>query len=96
MAVISALLIAAVVAVIAGGMLTRQTLFTRSLECAGQLRVQGTARLPGGVQLSRQLLSGTPASASPPDALWPTLELNPSVMPGSGQVDTPVRRPAGR
>src|SRR3546814_11375417 len=55
MAVISALLIAAVVAVIAGGMLTRQTLFTRSLE-AEQLRIQGTARLQGGLQLSRQLL----------------------------------------
>ena len=40
MAIISALLIAAVVAVIAGGMLTRQTVFTRSLE-AEQMRTQG-------------------------------------------------------
>lgn len=55
MAIISALLIAAVVAVIAGGMLTRQTVFTRSLE-AEQLRVQGTWLLQGGVEISRQLL----------------------------------------
>ena len=44
MAIISALLIAAVVAVIAGGMLTRQSVFTRSLE-AEQARVQGSAVL---------------------------------------------------
>ncbi|WP_347906202.1 type II secretion system minor pseudopilin GspK [Pseudomonas purpurea] len=55
MAIISALLIAAVVAVIAGGMLTRQTVFTRSLE-AEQLRVQGAWLLQGGVEISRQLL----------------------------------------
>ncbi|MCQ2995425.1 type II secretion system minor pseudopilin GspK [Pseudomonas syringae] len=55
MAIISALLIAAVVAVIAGGMLTRQTIFTRSLE-AEQQRVEGAWLLHGGVELSRQLL----------------------------------------
>lgn len=55
MAIISALLIAAVVAVIAGGMLTRQTVFTRSLE-AEQARVQGAWVLNGGIEISRQLL----------------------------------------
>ncbi|MFJ4142608.1 type II secretion system minor pseudopilin GspK [Pseudomonas sp. NPDC089734] len=55
MAIISALLIAAVVAVIAGGMLTRQSVFTRSLE-AEQQRVEGTWLLLAGVELSRQLL----------------------------------------
>ncbi|WP_339532930.1 type II secretion system minor pseudopilin GspK [Pseudomonas mucidolens] len=55
MAIISALLIAAVVAVMAGAMLTRQTVFTRSLE-AEQLRVQGSWLLQGGLQASRQLL----------------------------------------
>jgi len=55
MAIISALLIAAVVAVIAGGMLTRQTVFTRGLE-AEQLRVQGSWSLQGGLEISRQLL----------------------------------------
>ncbi|MCK6190596.1 MULTISPECIES: type II secretion system minor pseudopilin GspK [unclassified Pseudomonas] len=55
MAIISALLIAAVVAVIAGGMLTRQTVFTRSLE-AEQLRIQGQWLLLGGIERSRQLL----------------------------------------
>jgi general secretion pathway protein K len=55
MAIISALLIAAVVAVIAGGMLTRQTVFTRSLE-AEQSRVQGAWVLHGGIEISRQLL----------------------------------------
>ncbi|MGC6374063.1 type II secretion system minor pseudopilin GspK [Pseudomonas sp. K2I15] len=55
MAIISALLIAAVVAVIAGGMLTRQTVFTRSLE-AEQLRIQGQWLLNGGLETSRQLL----------------------------------------
>jgi|RhiMetStandDraft_4_1073278.scaffolds.fasta_scaffold02324_6 general secretion pathway protein K len=55
MAIISALLIAAVVAVIAGGMLTRQTVFTRSLE-AEQLRVQGAWVLHGGIEISRHLL----------------------------------------
>ncbi|URM25851.1 type II secretion system minor pseudopilin GspK [Pseudomonas frederiksbergensis] len=55
MAIISALLIAAVVAVIAGGMLTRQSVFTRSLE-AEQARVQGSAVLLSGLEISRQLL----------------------------------------
>jgi len=55
MAIISALLIAAVVAVIAGGMLARQSVFTRSLE-AEQSRVQGAWLLRGGLELSRQLL----------------------------------------
>ncbi|MBO0495179.1 type II secretion system minor pseudopilin GspK [Pseudomonas sp. Marseille-Q1929] len=55
MAIISALLIAAVVAVIAGGMLTRQTVFTRSLE-AEQLRVQGQWLLQGSLERSRQML----------------------------------------
>jgi general secretion pathway protein K len=55
MAIISALLIAAVVAVIAAGMLTRQSISTRSLE-AEQLRVQGRWVLHGGLELSRQLL----------------------------------------
>jgi general secretion pathway protein K len=55
MAIISALLIAAVVAVIAGAMLTRQTVFTRSLE-AEQLRIQGSWVLQGGLEISRQLL----------------------------------------
>ena len=55
MAIISALLIAAVVAVLAGSMLTRQTVFTRSLE-AEQLRVQGQWVLQGALERSRQLL----------------------------------------
>ncbi|QHF47953.1 HxcX atypical pseudopilin [Pseudomonas sp. S35] len=55
MAIISALLIAAVVAVIAGAMLTRQTVFTRSLE-AEQMRVQGQWLLQGGLERSRQML----------------------------------------
>ncbi|AJO78367.1 type II secretion system minor pseudopilin GspK [Pseudomonas sp. MRSN 12121] len=55
MAIISALLIAAVVAVIAGGMLTRQTLFTRALE-SEQLRVQGSWQLQGGLEVGRQRL----------------------------------------
>jgi len=55
MAVISALLIAAVVAVIAAGMLTRQSVSTRSLE-AEQCRVQSHAALLGGLEVSRQLL----------------------------------------
>ncbi|WP_273820787.1 type II secretion system minor pseudopilin GspK [Pseudomonas asplenii] len=54
-AVISALLIAAVVAVIAAGMLTRQRVFTRSLE-AQQCHAQGRAVLQGGLEASRQLL----------------------------------------
>ncbi|MEX3776990.1 type II secretion system minor pseudopilin GspK [Pseudomonas sp. MYb118] len=55
MAIISALLIAAVVAVIAAGMLTRQSVFTRQLE-AEQARVQGVAVLRGGIEVSRHLL----------------------------------------
>lgn len=55
MAIISALLIAAVVAVLAGSMLTRQTVFTRSLE-AEQLRIQGQWLLQGGLEQSRRLL----------------------------------------
>lgn len=55
MAVISALLIATVVAVIAAGMLTRQSVFTRTLE-AEQSRVQGSGVLLGGLEVSRQLL----------------------------------------
>lgn len=55
MAIISALLIAAVVAVIAGGMLTRQGIFTRALE-AEQSRVQGSVALLGHLETSRQLL----------------------------------------
>lgn len=55
MAIISALLIAAVVAVIAGGMLTRQTSFTRAVE-AEQGRIVGSGVLQGGLEYSRQLL----------------------------------------
>lgn len=55
MAIISALLIAAVVAVIAAGMLTRQSVFTRALE-AEQARVQGAAVLSGGLEISRRML----------------------------------------
>ena len=55
MAIISALLIAAVVAVLAGAMLTRQTVFTRSLE-AEQMRTQGQWLLQGGLERSRQML----------------------------------------
>ena len=55
MAIISALLIAAVVAVLAGAMLTRQTVFTRGLE-AEQLRIQGQCLLQGGLERSRQML----------------------------------------
>ncbi|MCK9801085.1 type II secretion system minor pseudopilin GspK [Pseudomonas sp. MAFF 302030] len=55
MAIIGALLIAAVVAVIAGGMLTRQAALTRTLE-AEQSRVQGSGALLGGLEASRQLL----------------------------------------
>ncbi|WP_310359800.1 type II secretion system minor pseudopilin GspK [Pseudomonas brassicacearum] len=86
MAVISALLIAAVVAVIAGGMLTRQTLFTRSLE-AEQLRIQGTARLQGGLQVSRQLL--WEARQRDPLTRFGQAWAKPIVMPGSDRVDTP-------
>ncbi|WP_252088854.1 type II secretion system minor pseudopilin GspK [Pseudomonas sp. MWU13-3659] len=56
MAVISALLIAAVVAVIATGMIERQGLQTRQVENR-QLAVQGQWALQGGLQLSRQLLA---------------------------------------
>ncbi|MFJ7312096.1 type II secretion system minor pseudopilin GspK [Pseudomonas sp. NPDC098747] len=55
MAIISALLIAAVVAVIAAGMLTRQSVATRALE-ADQHRVQGRWMVQGGLEISRQLL----------------------------------------
>ncbi|MEG2793772.1 MAG: type II secretion system minor pseudopilin GspK [Pseudomonas sp.] len=55
MAIISALLIAAVVAVIAAGMLTRQSVATRALE-ADQQRVQGRWVVQGGLEISRQLL----------------------------------------
>ncbi|PHN38034.1 HxcX atypical pseudopilin [Pseudomonas sp. ICMP 564] len=55
MAIISALLIAAVVAVIAAGLLTRQRVFTRSLE-AEQLRIQGQWLLLGALEDSRQRL----------------------------------------
>lgn len=55
MAVISALLIAAVVAVIAAGMIERQGLLTRQVENR-QLAVQGLWALEGGLQLSRQVL----------------------------------------
>jgi general secretion pathway protein K len=55
MAIISALLIAAVVAVIAAGMLTRQSVSTRALE-ADQQRVQGRWLVLGGLEISRQLL----------------------------------------
>ena len=55
MAIISALLIAAVVAVLAGAMLTRQGVFTRTLE-AEQSRIQGQWLLQGGLEYSRQLL----------------------------------------
>lgn len=55
MAIISALLIAAVVAVIAAGMLTRQSVSTRALE-ADQQRVQGRWLSHGGLEISRQLL----------------------------------------
>jgi general secretion pathway protein K len=55
MAVISALLIAAVVAVIAAGMIERQGLLARQLENR-QLALQGQWALEGGLQLSRQVL----------------------------------------
>lgn len=86
MAVISALLIAAVVAVIAGGMLTRQTVFTRSLE-AEQLRIQGTARLQGGLQWSRQLL--WEARQRDPLTRFGQPWAKPIVIQGSHLLDTP-------
>ncbi|SIS26386.1 type II secretion system minor pseudopilin GspK [Pseudomonas sp. 7SR1] len=86
MAVISALLIAAVVAVIAGGMLARQTLFTRSVE-AEQLRIQGTARLQGGLQWSRQLL--WEARQRDPLTRFGQPWAKPIVIPGSSAVETP-------
>lgn len=55
MAIISALLIAAVVAVIAGGMISRQSLFTRQLENQ-QWRAQSAWLLQGGLEWSRQVL----------------------------------------
>lgn len=56
MAIISALLIAAVVAVIAAGMITRQSVFTRELESL-QLRAEGQGVLQAGLAWSRQLLA---------------------------------------
>ncbi|RXU58561.1 HxcX atypical pseudopilin [Pseudomonas protegens] len=55
MAIISALLIAAVVAVLAAGMLSRQTVLTRAVE-AEQARIVGGGALQGGLEFSRQLL----------------------------------------
>lgn len=55
MAVISALLIAAVVAVIAAGMIERQGLQTRQVENR-QMALQGQWALEGGLQLSRRVL----------------------------------------
>ncbi|NBF02229.1 type II secretion system minor pseudopilin GspK [Pseudomonas sp. Fl5BN2] len=55
MAIISALLIAAVVAVLAGAMLTRQTSFMRAVE-AEQGRIVGAGVLQGSLEYSRQLL----------------------------------------
>ncbi|CRM45022.1 MULTISPECIES: type II secretion system minor pseudopilin GspK [Pseudomonas] len=55
MAIISALLIAAVVAVLAGAMLTRQSVFTRSLE-AEQSRIQGQWLLQGSLERTRHML----------------------------------------
>lgn len=55
MAVISVLLIAAVVAVIAAGMIERQGLLTRQME-NHQLALQGQWALEGGLQFSRQVL----------------------------------------
>ena len=55
MAVISALLIAAVVAVIAAGMIERQGLLTRQVENR-QMALQGQWALEGGLQLSRRVL----------------------------------------
>ncbi|WP_267268338.1 type II secretion system minor pseudopilin GspK [Pseudomonas protegens] len=55
MAIISALLIAAVVAVLAAAMLSRQSTLTRSVE-AEQARVVGIGVLQGGLEYSRQLL----------------------------------------
>ncbi|WP_256674532.1 type II secretion system minor pseudopilin GspK [Pseudomonas sp. LD120] len=55
MAIISALLIAAVVAVMAGAMLTRQASFMRAVE-AEQGRVRATGVLEGGLEYSRQAL----------------------------------------
>ncbi|MDD0974709.1 type II secretion system minor pseudopilin GspK [Pseudomonas fontis] len=56
MAIISALLIAAVVAVIAGGMISRQSVFTRQLENQ-QLRAESGWMLRAGLEWSRQLLA---------------------------------------
>ena len=71
MAVISALLIAAVVAVIAAGMLTRQRVLTRSLE-AEQCRVQSHAALLGGLEVSRHVLldSRQRDRLTRPDQTW--------------------------
>ncbi|WP_282362047.1 type II secretion system minor pseudopilin GspK [Pseudomonas sp. PS01300] len=56
MAIISALLIAAVVAVIAAGMISRQSVFTRELESLQQ-RAQGQGVLQAGLAWSREVLA---------------------------------------
>ncbi|WP_228533838.1 type II secretion system minor pseudopilin GspK [Pseudomonas sp. UFMG81] len=56
MAIVSALLIAALVAVLAGSMLSQQSLFTRQLENQ-QRRAEGAAVLQAGLDWSRQLLA---------------------------------------
>ncbi|WP_460948785.1 type II secretion system minor pseudopilin GspK [Pseudomonas marginalis] len=83
MAIISALLIAAVVAVIAAGMLTRQSVFTRSLE-AQQSRLQGSAVLLGGLETSRQLLWDARRKEAPTrrDQAW--AQPIKSALPGAG------------
>jgi len=83
MAIISALLIAAVVAVIAAGMLTRQSVFTRSLE-AEQSRLQGSAVLLGGLETSRQLLWDARRKEAPTrrDQAW--AQPIKSALPGAG------------
>ncbi len=55
MAIISALLIVTVVAVIAAGLIARQSAFIRALE-SEQLRIQAGWMLRGGLEWSRQLL----------------------------------------
>lgn len=89
MAIISALLIAAVVAVMAAGMLTRQTVFTRQLE-AEQARVQGAAVLRGGIEVSRQLLweARQRDPLTRPDQAWAQpLVLSQSTLPFEGRLE---------
>ena len=83
MAVISALLIAAVVAVIAAGMLTRQSVSIRSLE-AEQCRVQSHAALLGGLEVSRYVLldSRQRYRLTRPDQPW--AQPIRTAVPGSG------------